>query len=350
MSRHTYNDQTITQYLLGSLPEAETERFDELSVTDDEFAETLTATDKDLLDAYVQGVLAGEELEQFKSHYLASTLRREKVKFAQAFQSFAEKETSTQAARVRTEAHDESATKRKGAGWASALSVLWAPRAALQWGTALAALALLVAGGWLAFENARLHQQVSQTRAGQEAVGRREQELQKELEGQRLAGAETELELSRVREERERLERELKQQDAQEQQRAAAVRRASERERPAPAGEVIVASLVLAPQMRGTGQIEMVSISPKTDYVAVRLELEPGDHTAYTAGLLDQSGSRTLWRSGKLRAKGAGDIKTLSVGFSARLLKPQVYVLRVTGVSPSGASEIVGDYPFRVVK
>ena len=91
MSKPTYNNQTITEYLLGSLPEAETERFDELSITDDEFAETLKAAEKDLVDAYVQGELIGAELEQFKFHYLASPLRREKVQFAQAFQVLAEK-------------------------------------------------------------------------------------------------------------------------------------------------------------------------------------------------------------------------------------------------------------------
>ncbi|MFN2493080.1 MAG: hypothetical protein ABR501_09385, partial [Pyrinomonadaceae bacterium] len=79
MSKQAYDDQTVTQYLLGSLPEAEAERFDELSFTDDEFADALMAAEKDLVDAYVQGELTGAELEQFKSHYLASPLRREQV-------------------------------------------------------------------------------------------------------------------------------------------------------------------------------------------------------------------------------------------------------------------------------
>ena len=71
MNKQAYNDQSIIQYLLGSLPEAEAERFDELSFTDDEFAEELKAAEKELVDAYARGELAGAALEQFKSYYLA---------------------------------------------------------------------------------------------------------------------------------------------------------------------------------------------------------------------------------------------------------------------------------------
>ena len=91
MTKVTYNNETMTAYLLGSLPEAETEQLDELSFTDDEFAAELMAAEKDLVDAYVHGELRGAKLEQFKTYYLASPVRREKVKFAQAFQEFAAK-------------------------------------------------------------------------------------------------------------------------------------------------------------------------------------------------------------------------------------------------------------------
>src|SRR5437764_14399129 len=123
MSKPTYNNQTINEYLLGSLPEAEAERLDELSFTDDEFAETLRAAEKDLVDAYVQGELVGTALERFKSHYLSTPRRRVKVEFAQALRLLSEKEMAAQASgvragatRVRAEAAEESAAKRKGSG------------------------------------------------------------------------------------------------------------------------------------------------------------------------------------------------------------------------------------------
>ncbi len=275
MNKQAYNTQTMTQYLLDSLPEAEAERFDELCFTDDEFAEALNAAEKDLIDAYVQGELAGAALKQFKSYYLASPLRREKVKFAQAFQVFAEKTAAAQAVEVEAENPAQAVTKRKVSGWFSALGVFTVPRLALQWGTAIAALALLIAGSWLVFDNKRLHQQISQMQTRRDALSEREQELQKELEEQRTISAQTEQELARVREERERLGQELSRQEAQAQQRFDERRRAPAGERPSPPGGVSIASFILTPQMRGVGQIQTLSVPAGVDYVTMRLDLEP---------------------------------------------------------------------------
>lgn len=344
MSKQTHNDQTLTRYLLDALPEAEAERLDELSFTGDEFAEALNAAEKDLVDAYIQGELRGATLERFKSHYMASPLRREKVKFARVFQLVAEKRVGVKASDVGAETHDESVAKRKGSWWFFSSGFLAKPRPALQWGAAFASLALLVAVGWLAFENARLRGQVSQTQARREQLARREGELQRELDGRRSAGAQTEMELARVREERERLEQELKRQELQAQQRATG-------QRLAPPGRTGIASFTLAPQMRDAAQVREVSIPSGTGYVKTRLVLDPNVHSAYRVALINQAGDQTLWRSGTLRARATGDDKALSVSFRAGLLKPQTgYLLRVTGVSTDGASEIVGDYPFRIVK
>ena len=339
-----HNDQTVTRYLLGALPDAETERLHELSFTDDEFAEALKAAEKDLVDSYVQGELTGATLERFKSHYLASPLRREKVKFARAFQLVAGKSAATKPSAAVMETQDKSATKRKGSRRFFSLGFLAAPRPALQWGMAFATLTLLVTIGWLAFKNAHLPGQPPQTATLKEQPEQREQELQREREERRSAGAETELELARAREERERLEQELRKQESERQQRATG-------QQPARPGRVGIAFFTFVPQMRDAAQIREVSIPLGAGYVAMRLELEPNDFYAYRAALIDQAGSQTLWRSGKLRARAMGDDKALSVRFRAELLKPQtVYLLRVTGTSDSGTPEIVGDYPFRVVE
>ena len=343
MSKQIDNNEAITQYLLGSLPAAETEAFDELSLTDDEFADALRAAEKDLVDAYVQGELTGPALEQFKSYYLASPIRREKVEFAQGFQVFTEKELASQAAGDQT----ETPAKRKGAGWFSALGVFTTPRLALQWGTAFALLALLVAGSWLVFENKRLRQQISHTESRRDALVEREKELQQELEGQRTARATTEQELARVREERARLEQEL----TKEQQRVVEQQRTARQQQPSgPPGGGSIASFILTPQMRGAGQIQTISIPAEADYVAMQLQLEPNDYAAYRVALLNQSGNQTLWRSGTLKARTAGVSKTLDVSFRASLLKPQAYVLRVNGIKTTGESEILSDYAFKIVE
>jgi hypothetical protein len=343
MSKQTYNAEDLTRYLLGSLEEAESERLDELSLTDDEFAVALRSTENDLVDAYAQDELTGATLAQFKSHYLASPLRRERARFAQAFQNFAEREAGAHASDVRVNAATGVDPKRKGLGWFSALSVFNPRRSRWQWGFAVASIVLIVAGGWLAFENLRLRQQLAQTQAS----ARREQELRKELEGQRTAGDATAQELAQARAEGERLAQELRQQ-AQEEQRRLDEQRADARQ-PTPSRS-IVASLILAPQVRGTSQFATVSVPSAVGFVAVRLQLEPNDDKAYRVALLDESHKRTLWQSNRLTARASGDSQTLDIRLPAGLLKPRAYVLRVTGVAANGASEIISEYPFKVVE
>ncbi|MDQ3668298.1 MAG: hypothetical protein M3410_17335 [Acidobacteriota bacterium] len=342
MSKQTYNNQTITEYLLGSLPETETERFDELSITNDEFADALKAAERDLVDAYVQGELTGAELERFKFHYLASPLRHEKVDFAQAFQVLAERNAPAQEAGARLEVTTKRSKETKTSGWFSTLSVFTDRRLALQWGFAAMALAFLIAGGWLALENVRLRQQVSQTQTRRDALAQREHELQKELDGQRSTSAKTEQELAQVAEERRRLEDELK----KEQERD----RLDRRQQPLRPGEGLTASFILAPQMRGIEQVPTVSIPAKADYVFMQLELEPNDYPAYRVALVDPSNNQVLWRSSTIKARATGDKKALSVRFRADLLKPQTYLLQVSGAPAIGVSEVVGDYLFRVVR
>ena len=83
-SQHPFDDALLTQYLLGALPEDQTERVDEASITNDEIALRLRAMENDLVDAYVRGELSGETLERFESAYLANPERRKRVVFATA--------------------------------------------------------------------------------------------------------------------------------------------------------------------------------------------------------------------------------------------------------------------------
>src|SRR3954466_9062484 len=101
MSKLLNDHQKLTQYLLGSLPAAEAERLDELSVTDDEVAESLRSVENDLIDAYVQDELDAEERALFKSHYRASARRRERVSFAQDFQAHVEEISARQTTETR---------------------------------------------------------------------------------------------------------------------------------------------------------------------------------------------------------------------------------------------------------
>ncbi len=344
MSKHTHVEHTLTQYLLGGLPAAETERLDALSFTDDEFVVALQAAEQDLVDAYVQDELPVAALAQFKVHYLASPHRRERVEFARALRLLTETHAGAQASAEHSATPRPAARRNNGARWFSSIGFLASPRPAMRWGIAFAALALIVACGWLVFENARLRGQVAGTQTRQAESGRREQELQQELAGQRAAGAGSDQELARVRAERERLAQELKRQAAQGQQQEQA------RSSSTAGGANFVAAFVLTPQLRGAGQLATVSIPPRTAYVSTQLALEPNDYAAYRVTLVSPTSDEILWRSGTLTARGKGAHKSLGLRLPANLLRAQTYALRVAGLSTTGEAEIISDYPFRVVK
>lgn len=329
MSNSTNQNQVITQYLLGTLPEVETERLDELSVTSQEFAESLSATENDLIDSYVQGELSGTLLAQFESHYLASQGRRARVEFAQAFQVFARKHTVFDDSSIRGQADLYRKRKR---GRLSTLSIFGGQYPALQWGLAVAALVLIAAGTFLLLQNARLRQQMSIEQAHREELQQREMQLQNELDQQRASNTATERELAQVREERARLEEDLNESGK------------------LPISGTAIASFVLTPQMRGVGQAQSVSIPVNTGRVTMRLNLEPNDYQTFAVVLVDQSNTRELWHSGQLKASAKSDDRTLNVSFSAGLLKPQGYALQVSGISKNGQSEVLSNYPFKVVK
>ena len=82
MDQQTLSDQLITQYLLGSLSSEETERLDELSLSDDEFAVRLQAVENELIDAYVEGepFRSDAAAVQFILSVLAEKMRKGKIR------------------------------------------------------------------------------------------------------------------------------------------------------------------------------------------------------------------------------------------------------------------------------
>ena len=149
--KHGFDDIQLVQYLLGKLPAEESERLDELSVTDDDFAWRLRETENDLVDAYVRSELSGKTLEEFRTFYLSSTKRRAKVAFAEGLLQF--------------RASTAKAAKQKG----SFFSSMFAPRRlVLQF--AAASLAMSLIKGYLLFYNARLRYQMDDARTQQSAL------------------------------------------------------------------------------------------------------------------------------------------------------------------------------------
>jgi hypothetical protein len=288
------DEQLVVQYLLGSIPEEEATRLDELAFVSDEFAERLRAVEYDLVDAYVKGELSGEVLDRFQLHYLTSPARREKVKFAESLLAWSNRTPEVSARSARS-------PRRR---W-------FIPALAFA-----ATTCLVLACGYLLYENSRLRIQMTQTQRDHESLKLRERTLERQIGEQRLATATV------------------------------------PENKPAPPlqSTVNAIALILLPQTRGAGPIPAIVLSPTADRAEFRLELESGDFTGFQAKLKDLATNRVLWRGGNLKEESQGDSRRVRVSVPAGLLKPQNYSLELTAIPSAGARELLSSYAFRVVR
>jgi hypothetical protein len=282
--------QTIRDYLLGRLPESETERLDELTITDDGYAERVRAVEHDLVDAFARGELDGVVLEHFRSRYLTTPRRYQSTRFARALQSLDEHPARLGALKAGHAATRPVPTRQR---WRDLLPMA-------------AAVILAVATVWLALANQALRERATTA------------ELQRDQQLREAATA-----------------------------RAAGTAPAPTQERPS---ELTVATLVLTPPLRSARQLPTVTLNGDGGELAVQLDLEPVDFPAYHAALIGTSGNRVLWRSDRLIARTVGDRKRIDLGVPAAVLSPQDYLIQVSGLPDRGAAEIVGEYRFTITR
>ncbi len=310
------DDGLLRRYLLGALPEVDAERMHELSIADEEFAGRLDAVENDLVDAYVRGELSEDNLKHFRTFYVSSPKRRQKVQFAEGLLAL-ERRVAAAPASVKEPAVPASPS-RQASRDRSSWPMLAVPRFGFQWGLAAAALALLVAGGYLLFQNLELRKQMTEAQS-QHVSDPRIRELERQLDQERSARDEAVRELQRAGESQANLD------------------------------QLKTVSILLPPAMRGPGPIPTISLHPGTDLVVLVLPLESDDFPAYRAKLKDPVANHVLWSSTKLTTSPGGESKMVSASFPASLLKPQNYIVELTGQPAHGAPEPIGSYHFRVV-
>lgn len=312
MGQRNISDQQITEYLLGS--ESDAELIDELSIRDDEFAARLDAVENDLVDAYVRGELSGKTLESFDLHYRSSPSRRAKVSIAQGLKDVLDGEAV--APGVPAKATVPAARDHGESRWESLRRYFLLSRG-LQAGLAAAFLLILAIGVWLVFNYSRLREEADQASKEVEEVTRREHELRSPVVTPQPRATV-----------------------------AQALPQSPPRSEP-----LQVFSFILAPQLRGPAeQVPTIAVPASADQVALHLDLEAGNFTAYRAELKTQPGNQTVWRSGNLQARDERGNKAVVVTLRPSLITGQRYVVELSGISAGGRPEIVGSYQFQVTK
>ncbi|MEP6945753.1 MAG: hypothetical protein ABJA02_07540 [Acidobacteriota bacterium] len=322
MIERNYDRQKLNDYLLGSLPEAESEDFDELSVTDDDFVDSLNAAENDLVDAYANGELTGSTLARFEGHYLASPLRREKMIFARSLHTFGgEKEVNLVAA-------PQAAEERSAVSWFNPMNL----------GFAFVAM-LIVFGAALWFVNKRSDSSANEVIAKQAspnpysgaAVPHSDKlnDDQNTTNGNKPVFGSNGVQPSPTPAVDTTPKLKLDN---------------STTERPVTGPAVF--SFILNPPLRGAGRLPTVAIPKSTTEVSAQLRLESNDSELYSVSLTDESGAVTLWSSGRLKSRVGS--KSITIRFPAKLLQSQIYNLTVSGIDATGKAEVIGVYPFRV--
>ncbi len=338
MNEQNYDNQEIIEYLLGSLPADKIERFDELSFTDEEFAVALDAAENELLDRYARSELAGDALNKFKSHYLASPLRREEARFAKTFQVYGKQ---YQAKPFENTLPAQAKPSQTRGGFFSFLNFSKKRNSPLRYGFAFAALLLMLAGGFLFLKN----QSMDET-AKQNAPSNVQNEQSKQIEENKSANATNEIAAVNSA---TNSASPLPANESSQRNSNAQPPHSPEPEKPIAPPKTIIATFVLSPSLRGDGELKNLSIAKEATEISVRLELEADEFPIYLVALADETGNVKLWRSGKVKATGKGENKSLNIRFAAKLLKSKIYSLVVSGVKTAAGDEIISNYPFRAV-
>ena len=172
------------------------------------------------------------------------------------------------------------------------------------WAFAAAAIVLIAAGGYLLRTNQRLRTEFAQLTARQVAVEQQNTQLQRQLERVPVQGA-------------------------------------------TPSAPV-TATFVLRPPRRGPKSETAVAVRKDATQVAFRLEVESDAYPRFWAAVKDAASGAIVWRSPDVDAEPAGANRTATIVVPAEILRPQRYVIELSGLAKSGASELLGAYAVRV--
>ncbi len=309
MSKEKYNNKILNEYLLGLLPEDKAEEFDELSVTDDDFAGDLESAENDLIDAYLKKDLSESELARFQAYYLASPLRREKVEFAKSLQTVAGKHF---------EEINRPVEKQSWADFFASFGL------SLRLAGAAFALLFVALIGWILLQNFNKQpEQVQNDPTPTPTQIQTPQNINSPTVSPTLTPTSTPTN-STVNQ-------------------PTPTPKVEPTEKVTPTSPILATFILPLPRRDG-GNLTTINIPAKTTDVAFTLPLESDDFKTYQITLKTQTG-KIIRQSSKLNSQKG----SLNIKIPAKLLQSTVYIFSVNGISETGESENVGDYSFRSV-
>jgi anti-sigma factor RsiW len=322
MERATEQDERMTRYLLGDLPEAEQTAIEQEFFADPEKFEEVWSAENDLVDSYVRGRLSRGERELFERNYLKSPKHRERVVVARKLLEAAERSMaeSSLAPQI-TESVPYQRDRRR-----RVTEALNSPRI-LRIGLATAAMLLLFGGGvWLLLERVRLIQELRMTGARLSEQQRQERAIADQLAAERERSGQLKSELDRLLE--------------------TSGQRPSEQSGQAGRPSILsfFLSPMLAPRSEGEPQ-QQITISREAELVKLQMKIGNGDSRRFQAVIHAVGGTR-VWNQRSLNPRSGA----ITVDVPANKLPLGDYILALSATGPTGEAEEINQYFFRVIR
>lgn len=319
------NEQQVRRFLLGELPEEQRVNIEERFFKEDAFYKQILAIQEEFADDYVQNNLSPIQRAQFEKHFLQSSIRRERVKFASAF----DKAVKTY--------HQPKINRSRETFWRSFLAPLIPTNNRLALSAVVATLVVFAGTVWLVIENRRLSHEVQLASLDQKSLldrarnseidaEQREQVLEKEIAALRAVGKEMEQE---IREKQSELEAYRKARNA---------RVAESRN--------WIAAFILPPGLkRGSDEPEKLVIPLSARVVQLQLDLESEEaYESYAVEIRTARGN-LIWSTSGLRLKRTGYAYAIFLSVPANVLSVGEYEMVLKGAT-RGRLEAVSYYYF----
>ncbi len=307
-------------YLLGDLPESEAISLEQKFFADDETFEQMWETENNLVDGYVRGRLSPEDRERFERHYLASPVHRQRVAVARNLIEKADPSIAPAAA----------VTEPK-VSLRERLSAMFGLSPA-TWRFALTAATLLLAAVslWLFLDRARLHDELAQLKAENEASRGREQAMTDQIAAAQGEREELASELERLRAERDALTQPT--------------------EQPGQTSRSRIFSFLLSPMLiRSGGDPQTLTIPPGTDVVRLQIKAERDDTRRFQVSVRTVEG-RQVWEQQRIKPQ-IDDARSVVINVRIPVGKLAMgdYILTLSATGTTGETEEVNRYFFRVI-
>jgi hypothetical protein len=296
--RQRDEDVLLRRYLLGQTSEEEQLALEQRLLSDQDYFDKLLRSEEELTDEYARGEMVSPDRDNVEGHFLRSPERRENLAFAQALNRY----LSTYKPLIRA---------RPG------LFPRWP--VFMEVGLMAAVVVLVAALGLMLRTTMQLREQVEQNRSQRVQAEQRAAVLTRQIEQQRE-------QLTRMDQELARLEPPIHQ------------------------GDSDLLSLVLTPGLsRASDHTPTLHLAAGIHRVRLDLKIGDGRYRSYRAEVQTAEGE-ILWSRANLPARRPAHGQVVAVVLPAALLTRSDYLVMLTGIAPTGASDKLGTYHFSVIR